>query len=71
MNNILKYLLAFILLNNCSLDTKSGIWTEKKDTKTVKIEKENVTQVFIKDEILEKEFNSNLRLKLSSSSISI
>ena len=69
MNNILKYLLAFILLNNCSLDTKSGIWTEKKDTKTVKIEKENVTQVFIKDEILEKEFNSNLRLRISSRSI--
>ncbi len=66
MNNIFKYLIVFILLNNCSLDTKSGIWTEKKDTKTVKIEKENVTQVFIKDKILEEEFNSNLRIKLSS-----
>ena len=52
MSNILKYFVLLILLSNCSLDTKSGIWTEKKDIEIVKIKKENVTQLFIKDKIL-------------------
>ena len=66
MSNILKYFVLLILLSNCSLDTKSGIWTEKKDIEIVKIKKENVTQLFIKDKILEKEFNSNLKIELTS-----
>ena len=66
MSNILKYFVLLIILSNCSLDTKSGIWTEKKDIKIVKIKKENVTQLFIKDKILKKEFNSNLKIELTS-----
>ena len=63
MSNIFKYLIFLILLNNCSLDTKSGIWTDKKD---LKLEKSNVSQVFAKDKILNKEFNSNLEINLIS-----
>ena len=66
MNNIFKYFIVLILLNNCSLDTKSGIWTKEEDIKIVKAEKENITQIFIKDKILEKELNSNLKIKLTS-----
>ena len=66
MNNIFKYFIVLILLNNCSLDTKSGIWTKEEDIKIVKAEKENITQIFIKDKILQKELNSNLKIKLTS-----
>ena len=63
MSNIFKYFILLILLNNCSLDTKSGIWTEKKN---IKIEKDNISKIFSKDEVLEKEFNPNLKIKLTS-----
>ena len=33
MNNIFKYFVLSILLSNCSLDTKSGIWTDKENLK--------------------------------------
>ena len=32
VSNIFRYFILLILLNNCSLDTKSGIWSDKKDT---------------------------------------
>ena len=63
MNKFL--LLSFILLqlNACSFDTKSGIWTEKKD---LVLKNTKSTQVFAKEEILENEFNSKLELTLES-----
>ena len=63
MNNIFKYFILLILLNNCSLDTKSGIWTDKED---IKVERDNVSKIFLKEKVLNKEFNSNLRIKLKS-----
>tara|TARA_B110000305_G_scaffold118157_1_gene132686 strand:- start:1960 stop:3339 length:1380 start_codon:yes stop_codon:yes gene_type:complete len=63
VNSFFKYILFLILLNNCSLDTKSGIWTDKKD---LIVEKDKVTQILIKDELLEKVFNENLEIKLTS-----
>jgi len=58
-------LLSFILLqlNACSFDTKSGIWTEKKD---LVLKNTKSTQVFAEEEILENEFNSKLELTLES-----
>ena len=63
MNKFL--LLSFILLqlNACSFDTKSGIWTEKKD---LVLKNTKSTQVFAEEEILENEFNSKLELTLES-----
>ena len=63
MNSFFKYILFLILLNNCSLDTKSGIWTDKKD---LIVEKDKVIQILAKNELLEKAFNENLEIKLTS-----
>ena len=64
MNNILRYFVILLLLNNCSLDNKSGIWTGKKDL--VVVEEDNIKKIFIKDEVLKKEFNPNLEINLTS-----
>jgi len=67
VNNIFKYLSILIVLSNCSLDTKSGIWTKEKDTV---VEKDNNNEVFVEifneDKALDKEFNSKLKIKLST-----
>ena len=59
---IILLLLPFIL--SCSFDTRSGIWTENQEV--VKIDKKN-QKVFKQNTIVEKEFNSNLRIKTISS----
>jgi outer membrane protein assembly factor BamB len=64
VSSILRYLILLILLNNCSLDTKTGIWSDKKDL--ILLEDVNSTKIFTKDEPLEKEFNPNLQIKLTS-----
>ena len=53
-------LLLFIILLNCSFDTKSRIWTEDKRIQEVN---KNITNVFKEKEIIKKEFNSNLLIK--------
>ena len=63
MSNIFKYLAFLILLNNCSLDTKSRIWTNESDLIN---EKNNETQLFVKKEPSNKQFNSQLKVKLTS-----
>jgi len=63
VNNIFRYIILIIFLNSCSLDTKSGIWTEKKD---IKVAEDKISQIFEKQELLDTEFNSNLKIKLSS-----
>jgi outer membrane protein assembly factor BamB len=63
VNNTFRYFVFLILLNSCSLDTKSGIWTDKKK---LKAEVDTSIQVFAKSELLDKEFNSNLKIKLTS-----
>ena len=70
MSNILKYFITLIILTNCSLDTKSGIWSGKKDIivekSNNKLEKNNSEPILIKKDILDKEFNSNLQIKLTT-----
>ena len=74
MSNIFRYFIILIFLHSCSLDTKSGIWTEKKDIvkKDVVLEKDNntkkntITPIFSKEEILDKEFNTRLQVKLTT-----
>ena len=63
MNSILRYLFVLFLLNNCSLDTKSGIWTSEQK---IVLEKSDTKKIFAKDVILDKEFNSNLEINLTS-----
>ena len=63
MSNIFRYLIILFFLNDCSFDNKSGIWTDEQD---LKIEKKNTSKIFVKEELIEKEFNPNLQIKLSS-----
>ena len=57
------FLAAIIILNQCSLDTKTGLWTEKQ---VIEKKEENLEEVFKTQEIIEKEFNSNLKIKITS-----
>ena len=63
MSKLLLLSLFLLLLKACSFDTKSGLWTEKKD---LVLESTNIKQVFTKDKILDREFNPDLELKLES-----
>ena len=63
VSSIFKFLAFLILLNNCSLDTKTRIWTDKKEI----ISKKNIdTKLFTKEEPTNKQFNSQLKIKLNS-----
>ena len=70
MNKIFGFFLVFLTFTNCSLDTKSGLWTKNQTIKKEKSLKEKkVTELFKEQKILEKEFNSNVKIKLNSKSI--
>ena len=58
---ILKTFVFF--LNQCSLDTKTGFWTK---TQVIKDKQENIEEIFKSEEVLKKEFNPNLKLKIKS-----
>ena len=60
MNKHFFSLLVFIILSNCSLDTKTGIWKDPLPKK-----KNNALEnVFKKTKIISKELNSNIKIKL-------
>ena len=64
MNKILELLLIFLLITNCSLDKKSGLWS--KNSK-IDIEKDLIiTELFEDEKIFNEELNSNLKIKLKS-----
>ena len=63
MNKLLFLSFILLLLKACSLDSKSGIWTEKKD---LVLENTKSTQIFPKEVILDKEFNTDLKIILES-----
>ena len=64
MNKILGLFLVFILISNCSLDKKSGLWTESKKIETVN--DLVVNELFKDEEAFNKEFNSNVKIQLKS-----
>ena len=64
MNKILGLLLIFLLITNCSLDKKSGLWSKNNK---IDIEKDLIiTELFEDEKILSEELNSNLKIKLKS-----
>ena len=65
MNKILGLFLFFILISNCSLDKKSGIWQEEEKEKILK-EKLVVEELFKDEKTLSEEVNSNVRISLSA-----
>lgn len=61
MNKSFKIAILFLLLTNCSLDNKTGIWEDKK--KTVNIKKKN--KVSLKEKNIEvREFNKDIEITL-------
>ena len=65
VNNLLKILLIFICLTSCSFNKNSKFWT-----KSEKIEKiKNVEKIFVKEKILNREFNPNLKISLYTKAI--
>ncbi len=66
MNKIFGIFLI-IFLNSCSFDTKSGIWTQEKK---IQAKKTNFNLNKEKD-ILKKEFNKNLKIKLDHKNMPI
>jgi len=64
VNKILNFLFLFLFISNCSLDTKTGLWSQSENLSS---EKENVEEKLFKDtEIYEKEFNQDLKIKLKN-----
>jgi len=60
--NILIFLIL-ILFNNCSFDTKSGIWTQEKKLTEIKQENKKIKELFKQNIIDENEFNKDLIVK--------
>ncbi|MDB9956687.1 PQQ-like beta-propeller repeat protein [Candidatus Pelagibacter sp.] len=63
MNKVLLSVLIFLILNNCSASKKVGFW-DKDDKDPSKIE--NTKTILTKQIRMEKEFNSNLYIKISN-----
>ena len=64
MNKILRLFLFFILIESCSMDQKSGIWSKKNK---IEIEKPIAVKELYKDDSnLRQELNSNVVIQLKS-----
>ena len=64
MNKILNLFILLLFISNCSLDTKTGLWSQSKKLSS---ENENVEKKLFDDtEIYEKEFNTELKIRLKN-----
>ena len=81
MNKIFKIFFIFILLNNCSFDSKSKFWTKEKNIrqeikkskqKNIKQEIRNTKKknLFVIEDALQKELNPNLEIRLLKTNLS-
>ena len=63
MNKITLIAILLLFLSNCSLSKNPLNWKKEE----VKLEdQQNITKVFTKDNVIQKEFNSDLKLDLSN-----
>ncbi len=63
MNKYFFFLLIFLILNNCSFDNRSGIWTKEKK---VEFEEKKTQKLFDEKLLNENELNKNLIIKISN-----
>ena len=63
MNKILKILLIFFLISNCSFNSNSKFWTKEANIENEK-KVLNKNALFKKKKVVQKEFNSNLKIEL-------
>ena len=66
MNNILKILLIFVFLTNCSLNKNSKFWTKEE---AIKEKTKDFKEIFKKEENLSNVFNPNLKISIYSKAI--
>jgi outer membrane protein assembly factor BamB len=65
VNSFLKILLIFICLTNCSFNKNSKFWTKSEKIEEIK----NVEKIFVKEKILNREFNPSLKISLYTKAI--
>ena len=64
MSKFLGIILFFVFINSCSLDKKSGIWS---NTEKIAEEKQRtLKELFKEEEALDTEFNPNIKINLSA-----
>jgi len=64
VNKIFNLFIFFLFISNCSLDTKTGLWSQSEKLKS---DKEIVEEKLFEDnEIYEKEFNPELKIRLKN-----
>ena len=62
MNKLFYIFALFLFISHCSLDTKTGIWSKSEKLNSENLNKEE--KLFEKPEIFQKEFNTDLKIKL-------
>ena len=67
MNKLNFFIIILILLSSCSFNKNSAFWTSSEDISQEK--NTNFKEIFPKEEALKKEFNSNLKIKLTSKTV--
>jgi len=64
VSKIFYLLIIFLFFSNCSLDTKTGLWSKTEKLKTENKVKEK--KIFEEKKAYEKEFNKQLKIKLNN-----
>jgi len=67
VNKLNFLIIILILLSSCSFNKNSAFWTSSEDISQEK--NTNFKEIFPKEEALKKEFNSNLKIKLTSNTV--
>jgi len=62
------FFLFFILLNNCSFNSKSKFWTKEKNIKQ-EIKKPIKKTIYVLDDVVQKELNISLKIKLTKTQL--
>ncbi len=63
MYKFILLIIVLVFLIQCSLDTKTSLWTK---TQIPEEKKENLKEIFKSEEVLKKEFNSNIKIRINS-----
>ena len=66
MNKVSVFLFVFFLITNCSLDNKTGFWTqdEKTELKKIEIREGDLKELFVEEGAYIKEFNPGLKIAI-------
>ena len=70
MNKIAIFIVIIFFFNNCSFNENSKIWNDKdKDENINFVNQENVTKLFVEEEVISREFNPELTINLTKTNI--